>query len=95
MMATSDRPELMEEVRLSKNPREREKYDNLVSNYKMLVIHLRPIIKKFSPLRVIHPYNLPPFLSSGGTIRSFVHSSMSRKGLYQRLCWCQRIHGKL
>ena len=31
MMATSDRPELMEEVRLSKNPREREKYDNLVS----------------------------------------------------------------
>ena len=31
-MATSDRPELMEEVRLSKNPREREKYDNLVSN---------------------------------------------------------------
>ena len=30
-MATVDRPELMEEVRLSKNPREREKYDNLVS----------------------------------------------------------------
>ena len=31
MMASSERPELMEEVRLSKNPREREKYDNLVS----------------------------------------------------------------
>ena len=31
IMATADRPELMEEVRLSKNPREREKYDNLVS----------------------------------------------------------------
>ena len=30
-MASSERPELMEEVRLSKNPREREKYDNLVS----------------------------------------------------------------
>ena len=30
-MATVDRPELMEEVRLSKNPRERENYDNLVS----------------------------------------------------------------
>ena len=29
-MASSERPELMEEVRLSKNPREREKYDNLV-----------------------------------------------------------------
>ena len=38
-----DRPELMEEVRLSKNPREREKYDNLVSKY-LLGIVLQQII---------------------------------------------------
>ena len=37
-MATSDRPELMEEVRLSKNPREREKYDNLVSRYLLGIV---------------------------------------------------------
>jgi len=36
MMATSDRPELMEEVRLSKNPREREKYDNLAELFAVL-----------------------------------------------------------
>ena len=36
MMASSERPELMEEVRLSKNPREREKYDNLVSTLYIL-----------------------------------------------------------
>ena len=36
MMASSERPELMEEVRLSKNPREREKYDNLVSTLHIL-----------------------------------------------------------
>jgi len=35
-MATSDRPELMEEVRLSKNPREREKYDNLAELFAVL-----------------------------------------------------------
>ena len=33
-----DRPELMEEVRLSKNPREREKYDNLVSRYLLGIV---------------------------------------------------------
>ena len=37
-MATMDRPELMEEVRLSKNPREREKYDNLVSRYLLAIV---------------------------------------------------------
>jgi len=31
-----DRPELMEEVRLSKNPREREKYDNLAELFAVL-----------------------------------------------------------
>lgn len=35
-MATVDRPELMEEVRLSKNPREREKYDNLAELFAVL-----------------------------------------------------------
>jgi len=35
-MATCDRPELMEEVRLSKNPREREKYDNLAELFAVL-----------------------------------------------------------
>jgi len=36
MMASSERPELMEEVRLSKNPREREKYDNLAELFAVL-----------------------------------------------------------
>ena len=50
-MATSDRPELMEEVRLSKNPREREKYDNLVSRY------LLGIVLKVTILRMQHSEN--------------------------------------
>ena len=56
-MATSDRPELMEEVRLSKNPREREKYDNLVSRY-LLVIVLKVTIK-CNILRMILQFYVP------------------------------------
>ena len=53
-----DRPELMEEVRLSKNPREREKYDNLVSRY-LLVIVLKVTILKCNILRMILQFNVP------------------------------------
>ena len=59
-MATSDRPELMEEVRLSKNPREREKYDNLVSRY-LLGIVLKLTIRKCNILRIILQFNVPFF----------------------------------
>ena len=57
-MATMDRPELMEEVRLSKNPREREKYDNLVSRY-LLGIVLNVTILKCNILRMILQFNVP------------------------------------
>ena len=57
-MATSDRPELMEEVRLSKNPREREKYDNLVSRY-LLGIVLKLTILKCNILRMILQFYVP------------------------------------
>ena len=35
-MATSNRPELMEEVRLARNPKEREKFDNLAELFAVL-----------------------------------------------------------
>ena len=35
-MSWSQRPELMEEIKLSRNPREREKYDNLAELFAVL-----------------------------------------------------------
>ena len=59
-MATMDRPELMEEVRLSKNPREREKYDNLVSRYLLgIVLKLTILPLKCNILRMILQFNVP------------------------------------
>ena len=82
-MATSDRLELMEEVRLSKNPREREKYDNLVSRYLLaIVLKVRNCIRQ----RMQHSENdiaiLCTIPSVGRAICSTVDTSMLREGLY-------------
>ena len=60
-MATSDRPELMEEVRLSKNPREREKYDNLVSRYLLAIVLKVTIVlgRECNILRMILQFYVP------------------------------------
>ena len=80
-MATSDRPELMEEVRLSKNPREREKYDNLVSRYLLGIV-----LKLTIQLKMQHSENdiaiLCTIPSVGRAICSTVDTSMLREGLY-------------
>ena len=81
-MATSDRPELMEEVRLSKNPREREKYDNLVSRYLLAIVLKVTVIRQ----RMQHSENdiaiLCTIPSVGRAICSTVDTSMLREGLY-------------
>ena len=78
MMATSDRPEIMEEVRLSKNPREREKYDNLVSRY-LLGVVLKVTILRHSENDIAILCTIP---SLGRAICSTVDTSMFREGLY-------------
>ena len=54
-----DRPELMEEVRLSKNPREREKYDNLVSRYLLGIVLKLTILPLLSRKCNILEFNVP------------------------------------
>ena len=78
-MATSDRPELMEEVRLSKNPREREKYDNLVSRYLLGVVLKVTIWSLHSENDIAILCTIP---SVGRAICSTVDTSMLREGLY-------------
>ena len=76
-MATSDRPELMEEVRLSKNPREREKYDNLVSRYLLAIVLKVTIEHSENDIAIL--CTIP---SVGRAICSTVDTSMLREGLY-------------
>ena len=78
-MATSDRPELMEEVRLSKNPREREKYDNLVSRYLLAIVLKVTIEMQHSENDIAILCTIP---SVGRAICSTVDTSMLREGLY-------------
>ena len=73
----ANRPELMEEVRLSKNPREREKYDNLVSTYLLGVVLEVTILHSENDIAI-----LCTITSVGRAICSTFDTSMLREGLY-------------